>query len=60
MLTPRSPPCPELPRTNNPPGSDPDRAPRKEPEPDFGEPEQILGPTQLRLPHAMTHTVNGD
>ena len=46
MLTPHSPPCPEFPRTDNPPGSDPDRSPRKEPEPDFGEPERDFGPAR--------------
>lgn len=39
MLTPPIPPFPEDPRTDDPPGTDPDRVPRKEPEPDFGEPE---------------------
>jgi hypothetical protein len=42
MLTPPSPPFPEVPRTDDPPGSDPGRVPRKEPEPDFGEPERSL------------------
>ena len=47
MLTPPSPPFPEVPRADDPPGSDPDRVPRKEPEPDFGEPERSLGLAQL-------------
>ena len=46
MLTPPSPPCPEVPRTDDPPGSDPDREPRKEPEPDFGDPERGFGPVR--------------
>jgi hypothetical protein len=40
MLTPPSPPFPEVPLTDDPLGSDPDRVPREEPEPDFGEPER--------------------
>ena len=40
MLTPPSPSFPEVPLTDDPPGRDPDRVPRKEPEPDFGEPER--------------------
>ena len=40
MLTPPSPPFPEVPLTDDPPASAPDRVPRKEPEPDFGEPER--------------------
>ena len=40
MLTPPSPPFPDVPLTDDPPGSDPDYVPRKEPEPDFGEPER--------------------
>ena len=47
MLTPPSPPFPEVQRTDDLPGSDPDRVPRKEPEPDFGEPER--NPTRLPL-----------
>ena len=46
MLTPHPPPCPQVPRTDEPPPSDPDRAPRKEPEPDFGEPERDFGPAR--------------
>lgn len=47
MLTPSSPPCPGVPRTDDSPAGDPDRAPRKEPEPDSGEPERGLGPARL-------------
>jgi hypothetical protein len=46
MLTPPSPPCPEVHRTDDQPGSDPDRAPRKEPELDFGDPERDFGPAR--------------
>ena len=42
MLTPPSPSFPEVPRTEELPGTDPDRVPRKEPEPDFGEPERSV------------------
>ena len=42
MLTPPSPHFPEVPQTDDPPGSDPDREPRKEPEPDVGEPLRSL------------------
>ena len=37
MLIPPSPPFPEVPLTDDPPGRNPDRVPRKEPEPDFAE-----------------------
>ena len=53
MLTPPSPPCPDVPRTEDPPGSEPGRAPRKEPEPDFGEQES-------RLPHSDRRVGNFD
>ena len=52
MLTPPSPPFPEIPRTDEPPGSDPDRAPCKEPEPDFREPERRLGSRSSRYKSA--------
>ena len=42
MLTPPSPSFPEVPRTEELPDTDPDRVPRKEPEPDFGEPERSV------------------
>ena len=45
MLTPPSPPFQDVPRTDEPPGSDPDRVPRKEPEPDVGEP--VRDPARL-------------
>jgi hypothetical protein len=38
MLTPPSPYFPEVPPTDDPPLSEPGREPRKEPEPDVGEP----------------------
>lgn len=38
MLTPPSPNFPEVPQTEETPGTDPDRVPRKDPEPDFAEP----------------------
>jgi hypothetical protein len=47
MLTPPSPQFPKLPRTDDPPGNDPEREPRREPEPDVGEPERSLQPTRL-------------
>ena len=58
MLTPHSPPCPEVPQTDDPPGSDPDRAPRKEPEPDFGEPERSLGPARFSGLYSATCDTN--
>ena len=42
MLTPPSPRFPDIPVTDDPPGSNPDREPRKEPEPDSREPERSL------------------
>jgi hypothetical protein len=44
MLTPPSPQFPRIPRTDDPPGNDPAREPRREPEPDVGEPQRSLLP----------------
>ena len=47
MLTPPSPHFPDVPRNEYPPVSDPGREPRKEPEPDVGEPERGLNPARF-------------
>ena len=47
MLTPPSPHFPEVPRTDDLPGNDPEREPRKEPEPDVGEPQRSLWPMRF-------------